>query len=56
MVIGGIIILLIILGLFLEAVTMRPRSDAEWQKDTDDEFSTTAASREGEESTTPIAA
>jgi hypothetical protein len=55
MVIGGIIILLIILGLFLEAVTMSPRSDAEWQKDTEDEVSTASPTRETQEQT-PLAA
>lgn len=55
MVIGGIVILLIILGLFLEAVTMPPKSEAEWQKDTDDEFPTTSPSREKENSA-PLAA
>jgi hypothetical protein len=55
MVIGGVIILLIILGLFLEAVTMSPRSDAEWQKDTEDELSTTSSSHESQ-THTPLAA
>lgn len=41
MLVAGIVILLLIVGMFLQALTMSPRRDVEWQMDTEDEFPTT---------------
>jgi hypothetical protein len=41
MMIAGLVVLLFILGLFLQALTASPRSEAEWQFDTDAELPTT---------------
>lgn len=51
MLIAGLIVLLFILGLFLQALTSGPKADAEWQSDTDGEFATTPAAHSEEEST-----
>jgi hypothetical protein len=54
MLVGGLIVLLLILGLFLQALTAAPRSQGEWQFDTDDELAPTSAPAETE--TTVLAA
>lgn len=46
--IAGLVVLLFILGLFLQALTASPRSDSEWQFDTQEELLTTPTSTEAE--------
>lgn len=43
MIIGGVVVLLLILSMFLQVLTNRPKSDSEWQNDTDGEIPTTQA-------------
>ena len=54
MLIVGLIVFLVILGMFLQALTLPPSSDSEWQSDTDDELTTTPVSPENESH--PVAA
>lgn len=44
--IAGLVVLLVILCMFLQTVTSQPRSDAEWQNDTEQEPETTPAHTE----------
>jgi len=48
MLIIGLIVFLVILGMFLQALTASPRADAEWPTDTDDDVSTTTSHAESE--------
>lgn len=48
MLIAGLIVLLMILGLFLQALTSSPRAESECQIDTEAEVPTTAAQVEEE--------
>ena len=43
MMITGAVMILFILGLFFESLASRPKSDAEWQNDTDVEGTNTPA-------------
>lgn len=54
MLIVGLIVFLVILGMFMQAMTLPPSSDSEWQNDTDDELTTTSASADTESH--PVAA
>lgn len=54
MMIAGLVLLLFILGLFLQALTSSPRAEAEWQFDTDAELPTTPS--HAEEESTAVAA
>ncbi len=54
MLIVGLIVFLVILGMFLQALTLPPTTDSEWQIDTDDELTTTSAAKDNE--THPVAA
>ena len=53
MIVAGTVILLLIVGLFLQALTMSPRNDSEWQIDTDSDLLTTPQSADNE---TPLIA
>jgi hypothetical protein len=54
MIIAGTVIFLLIVGLFLQALTMSPRKASEWQIDTDDDLLTTPHASDND--TTLIAA
>lgn len=43
MLIAGLVVLLLILGMFLQALTSSPRSESECQSDTDDAVPSTPA-------------
>jgi hypothetical protein len=43
MMIAGLVVFLLILGMFLQALTSSPRSEAEWQSDTDEDIPSTSA-------------
>ena len=43
MLIAGLAVLLLILGMFLQALTSSPRNETEWQSDTDDVVPATPA-------------
>lgn len=54
--IAGLVVLLLILGMFLQALTSSPRSDAEWQTDTEPDPLTTPPEVEVEEETQTVTA
>jgi hypothetical protein len=54
MVIAGLVVLLVILGMFLQMLTMSPENDREWQIDTEGELPTTVVTTESD--STPMAA
>jgi hypothetical protein len=43
MLIAGLVVFLLILGMFLQALTSSPRDEPEWPSDTDEELPTTVA-------------
>ena len=48
MLIAGLVVLLLIIGMFLQALTTSPRRESEWQSDTDEALPSTAAPVEEE--------
>lgn len=54
MIIAGLVVLLVILGMFLQMLTMSPEKDREWQIDTDSELPATSVTTESD--STPMAA
>ena len=54
MLVAGVVLVLLILGLFFEMLTMSPKPEPEWNIDTEEEFPTTPSAAANE--STPIVA